>query len=541
MVCARPRRSSAVAVLVARDDGEGERRVAAAPADRVGGRAAAGGRADAGRPRRTAGWRPRSRWSSRRPFAADAGSVARHGGARGPRGLARAVAAGAAVPGRRVVRHARGGRRGSASRRRSCSCVVALARRYGRSASTIELGAAWGWSLILLMLLGPVLLPWYVAWSLPLVWLLPRVPRAVLIGHRCGAHAVAMDDRAHAVPRRVRRQRADRALRADAARAGGGGVATRSTSVGGSGGDCRSAPRTSRHTYPPPPARTETAVGPTASVERHAGPLQRDRAPRSSPRGRTPARARRRRWRPSPSAPSRSRPATGAPAPRSTPRRCRPATRARSGSLRLGGRGRRRARQPHVRRDLLGRPDRSPLVRREVGAELRDDAPVRRPGPRRRGSRGPSPRSRRARSGAERLPRRRRIGRRATNTSAALPGGTAARITFAVGRGAGTSPRRRTGRRRTTIGVPAGAAATYRLRTSSWRVCVSSMNGSWRCQAMNDPAAMAMTSEAAPGRREPGPDARAGEPSVQPHRAEPRQDRHRVAERDQPVRREAAR
>jgi hypothetical protein len=31
------------------------------------------------------------------------------------------------------------------------------------------------------MLLGPVLLPWYVAWALPLAWLLPRVPRAVLL------------------------------------------------------------------------------------------------------------------------------------------------------------------------------------------------------------------------------------------------------------------------------------------------------------------------------------------------------------------------
>jgi alpha-1,6-mannosyltransferase len=61
-------------------------------------------------------------------------------------------------------------------------CVVALARRVARSASGSELGAAWGWSLVLLMLLGPVLLPWYVAWSLPLAWLLPRVPRAVLIG-----------------------------------------------------------------------------------------------------------------------------------------------------------------------------------------------------------------------------------------------------------------------------------------------------------------------------------------------------------------------
>ena len=38
-----------------------------------------------------------------------------------------------------------------------------------------------GWSLVALMLLGPVLLPWYVAWGLPLVWLLPRRPRATLI------------------------------------------------------------------------------------------------------------------------------------------------------------------------------------------------------------------------------------------------------------------------------------------------------------------------------------------------------------------------
>jgi hypothetical protein len=62
-------------------------------------------------------------------------------------------------------------------------CVVALARRLTRAVTpATELGAAWGWSLVLLMLLGPVLLPWYVAWSLPLVWLLPRVPRTALIG-----------------------------------------------------------------------------------------------------------------------------------------------------------------------------------------------------------------------------------------------------------------------------------------------------------------------------------------------------------------------
>ena len=62
-------------------------------------------------------------------------------------------------------------------------CVFTLARRLARrDTSSSELGASWAWSLLLLMLLGPVLLPWYVAWSLPLVWLLPRVPRGVLIG-----------------------------------------------------------------------------------------------------------------------------------------------------------------------------------------------------------------------------------------------------------------------------------------------------------------------------------------------------------------------
>ena len=73
--------------------------------------------------------------------------------------------------------------------------VVVLARRVWRSARTTErtlddsrddagvgLGAAWGWSLLLLMLLGPVLLPWYVTWALPIAWALPRVPRLVLLG-----------------------------------------------------------------------------------------------------------------------------------------------------------------------------------------------------------------------------------------------------------------------------------------------------------------------------------------------------------------------
>ena len=44
-----------------------------------------------------------------------------------------------------------------------------------------EQAATWGWALVLLMLLGPVLLPWYVVWALPLAWVLPKAPRTALI------------------------------------------------------------------------------------------------------------------------------------------------------------------------------------------------------------------------------------------------------------------------------------------------------------------------------------------------------------------------
>lgn len=62
--------------------------------------------------------------------------------------------------------------------------VAAIAREVWRRAasmSPLELGGSWGWALVLLMVLGPVLLPWYVAWSLPLAWLLPRVPGTTLL------------------------------------------------------------------------------------------------------------------------------------------------------------------------------------------------------------------------------------------------------------------------------------------------------------------------------------------------------------------------
>jgi Glycosyltransferase family 87 len=63
--------------------------------------------------------------------------------------------------------------------------VVLIARavvRRGPDVSPALAGASWGWGLLCMLLLGPVLLPWYVTWALPLGWLLPTVPRTVLIG-----------------------------------------------------------------------------------------------------------------------------------------------------------------------------------------------------------------------------------------------------------------------------------------------------------------------------------------------------------------------
>lgn len=64
------------------------------------------------------------------------------------------------------------------------AAIALLARAVARRAPEIPpalAGASWGWGLLVLMLLGPVLLPWYVTWALGTAWLLPRVPRAVLI------------------------------------------------------------------------------------------------------------------------------------------------------------------------------------------------------------------------------------------------------------------------------------------------------------------------------------------------------------------------
>ncbi len=65
----------------------------------------------------------------------------------------------------------------SAVWRRTTGTDVAGAPRM----SPREQAATWGWALMLLMLLGPVLLPWYVVWVLPLAWVLPKAPRTALI------------------------------------------------------------------------------------------------------------------------------------------------------------------------------------------------------------------------------------------------------------------------------------------------------------------------------------------------------------------------
>lgn len=59
--------------------------------------------------------------------------------------------------------------------------VRETARRAGGGLTVLAEGAGWGWALLALTLLAPVLLPWYVVWLLPVAWLLPRLPRAVTV------------------------------------------------------------------------------------------------------------------------------------------------------------------------------------------------------------------------------------------------------------------------------------------------------------------------------------------------------------------------
>jgi hypothetical protein len=64
--------------------------------------------------------------------------------------------------------------------------LVAIVRFAARAAASLDAraqGATWGWALLVATLAAPVLLPWYIVWTLPVVWLLPRTARraAVLV------------------------------------------------------------------------------------------------------------------------------------------------------------------------------------------------------------------------------------------------------------------------------------------------------------------------------------------------------------------------
>ena len=41
--------------------------------------------------------------------------------------------------------------------------------------------AAWGWALLIVILLAPMLGTWYLVWVLPLAWAMPRVARRTLV------------------------------------------------------------------------------------------------------------------------------------------------------------------------------------------------------------------------------------------------------------------------------------------------------------------------------------------------------------------------
>jgi hypothetical protein len=43
-------------------------------------------------------------------------------------------------------------------------------------------GAAWAWALLVVILASPVIQPWYLAWLLPVAWLLPTRVRNLAIG-----------------------------------------------------------------------------------------------------------------------------------------------------------------------------------------------------------------------------------------------------------------------------------------------------------------------------------------------------------------------
>ena len=66
----------------------------------------------------------------------------------------------------------------------SATGVVVVARRLWRDPSSrtaVALLAAWGWAFLLVILPSPVLFTWYLVWTLPLAWALPRVARRSIV------------------------------------------------------------------------------------------------------------------------------------------------------------------------------------------------------------------------------------------------------------------------------------------------------------------------------------------------------------------------
>ncbi len=66
----------------------------------------------------------------------------------------------------------------------SAAAVFMIGRRIWREQGARQpssLVAAWGWALLVVVLLSPVLGAWYLVWILPLAWALPRVGRRVLV------------------------------------------------------------------------------------------------------------------------------------------------------------------------------------------------------------------------------------------------------------------------------------------------------------------------------------------------------------------------
>ncbi|HXJ62532.1 MAG TPA: hypothetical protein VNN79_02155, partial [Actinomycetota bacterium] len=59
--------------------------------------------------------------------------------------------------------------------------AIALVRRIRRPGLVAALGASWGWALLVTVLASPVLFPWYTAWILPVVFVLPKAGRNAVI------------------------------------------------------------------------------------------------------------------------------------------------------------------------------------------------------------------------------------------------------------------------------------------------------------------------------------------------------------------------